>query len=281
MTAQAELVTAAELAPKPAKAPGVPTGQVLDALIAHYRKPGAPRDGEILITEAETPAGGRRCDLIRVGMWRSRGTGIDGHEIKVSRSDWLRELDDPAKAEAWWPYVSRWWVVAPPGIVADGELPDGWGLMELPARGRRFKVRAPAATKEPRLTVGLMVELMRRADNARLAELDQLRQRHRGDLLKQRDQARAEHAEQSLPFDTKRRLELLDKVEKALGMRLDAYGDWNADRITRIGAEELAKFLQDAAAHVSAQRRAAEVERLRRELLGEARRTVMALERDQ
>src|SRR6267154_1233957 len=113
----------------------VRTADVLKALISHYRKPGEARSGEILVTEAESPTGQRRCDLIRVGMWRSRGTGIDGHEIKVSRSDWLRELDDPAKAEAWWPYCTRWWVVAPPGIVRYGELPQSWGLMELPKSG--------------------------------------------------------------------------------------------------------------------------------------------------
>jgi len=91
---QAQLPAAA---PRPV---GPTTAQVLAALIRHYRKPGEARSGEILITEPQAPGSSRRCDLLRVGMWASRGTGIDVHEVKVSRADWLRELDDPAKAEA-------------------------------------------------------------------------------------------------------------------------------------------------------------------------------------
>src|ERR1039457_7550341 len=101
-----------------------------------------------------------------VGMMTNLPPAVFG--VDLSRSDWLRELDDPAKAEAWWPYCNRFWITAPPGIIVPAELPEGWGLMELPSNGRRFKVKVAAGSKVPKLTTALMVELLRRADNARL-----------------------------------------------------------------------------------------------------------------
>ena len=53
-----------------------------------------------------------------------------------------------------------------PGPSPPPSLPEGWGLMELPASGRRFKIRVPAETrKDITLTVPLLVELLRRAPN--------------------------------------------------------------------------------------------------------------------
>jgi hypothetical protein len=241
----------------------VNTSAVLDALIRHYRKPGTERDGEVLIPEPQAPGSMRRCDLLRVGMWASRGTGIDVHEIKVSRSDWLRELDDPAKAEAWWPYCNRFWLVAPPGIVAAGELPKGWGLLEIPASGRRFKVRTKAASKEARLTVALLIELLRRADNQRLGEMDQLRSQHRDDLREAQREWRLEQAQREIPYEIRERLKLLEKVEAVIGLKLDKWEGWPALPPTNITPAELGAFLSDCAGHVTAQRRAGQAERAR------------------
>jgi len=86
----------------------------------------------------------RTADFIAMDLWVSGGLEIHGHEVKVSRSDWLRELKEPEKAAEFIPYVNRWWLVVPdPVIVGLGELPDGWGLMAM--RGGRLAVieRAP------------------------------------------------------------------------------------------------------------------------------------------
>lgn len=241
------------------------TGQVYDALVKHYRKPGTPRDGEVLIPEPQAPGTQRRCDLVRISMWLSRGTGIDAHEIKVTRSDWLRELDDPAKAEAWWPYCTRWWLVTPPGLVHDGELPAGWGLMELPKSGRRFKVRVQAAAKDPTITTALLVELLRRADNARLAELDTLRSKHADDLRAAVDKIRAEQDRTTLDRQTSDRLRLLEQLEAAIGMRLDHYG-WDDQKLPKVEPGELAAALADVRDHVTITRRREETDRYLREL---------------
>jgi hypothetical protein len=86
----------------------------------------------------------RTIDALAMSLWPSRGLELHGHEIKVSRSDWLREMKDPAKAEAFARLVDRWWlVVGGDSIVKDGELPPTWGLMVASGRGLRVKVQAP------------------------------------------------------------------------------------------------------------------------------------------
>lgn len=201
------------------------TREIYDALCVHYRKPGAPRDGEILIPEVAAPGSDRRADLVRVATWRSRGLGIDVHEIKVSRTDWLRELDDPGKAEPWWPYCSRFWITAPDRVVKPEELPDGWGLMTPPTRAdrRRFTTVVKPAARTPQLTVELLVTLLARADNIRLAEMDQLRAEHRADKARAAEEARRGVAINGLPASVRNRLELLDKLETDLGADLSDY----------------------------------------------------------
>lgn len=78
----------------------------------------------------------RICDYMALDLWpggygpNRTGPMLHGHEVKVSRSDWLTELRDPEKAEAFRRYTDYWWlVVSDPKIIHPGELPDGWGLM--------------------------------------------------------------------------------------------------------------------------------------------------------
>lgn len=91
----------------------------------------------------------RICDFIAVSMHAAPYVAgqpsvqppiYHGHEVKVSRSDWLRELADPSKAETFAQHMHHWWLVATPGVVRD-DLPDGWGLLVLQSNGRLRKVK--------------------------------------------------------------------------------------------------------------------------------------------
>lgn len=74
----------------------------------------------------------RTADFIAMDMWPSRGLALHGHEVKVTRSDWLSELRTPEKAQEFIPYMTYWWLVtSDPTIVVKGELPEGWGLMTV------------------------------------------------------------------------------------------------------------------------------------------------------
>lgn len=93
----------------------------------------------------------RICDYMAMDLWTGygtlRGPKLHGHEVKVSRSDWLTELRDPDKAEAFRRYCDFWWlVVSDKDIVKTGELPEGWGLMV--AHGRSVRVVTPAPLNE-------------------------------------------------------------------------------------------------------------------------------------
>lgn len=88
----------------------------------------------------------RTADFIAMDLWPSKGLALHGHEIKVSRADWLRELKDPSKAAEFTPYVNHWWVVIPDAaMVRAGELPGDWGLLAMRS-GRLTVIR-----KAPRL----------------------------------------------------------------------------------------------------------------------------------
>lgn len=108
----------------------------------------------------------RTIDALAMSLWPSRGLEIHGHEIKVSRADWLRELKDPAKAEAFARHVDRWWlVVSDTTIVKEGELPPTWGLMVATGRGLVVRVQAPElpATDAPWMPRSFLAALLRSA----------------------------------------------------------------------------------------------------------------------
>jgi len=87
---------------------------------------------------AGTGARGRRriADAVTMGCWPSRGMQITGIEIKVSRSDWLREKNTPAKAEEIAAYCDRWALVSTKGVAAPKEVPHAWDWYEVSETGQ-------------------------------------------------------------------------------------------------------------------------------------------------
>ena len=155
------------------------TGELLGLLKRHYVKPGAPLPGGIFLPEVGWNGGnGGGCDAIWVGFTSSSGRILVGHELKVSRSDWLAELSKPGKADAWADQCHAWWlVVSDPAIVHEGELPAGWGLMS-PGRSRtRMQVHVNAERKpQDHQPSWLAVRsLMARQDTLRAAAIEQAR----------------------------------------------------------------------------------------------------------
>lgn len=94
----------------------------------------------------------RTADALVMGLWPSRGMELMGVEMKSSRSDWLAELKNPAKAETIAKYCDRWWVlVADAKFVQPGELPVTWGLLAPDKSGTKLRVvtEAPALEAAP------------------------------------------------------------------------------------------------------------------------------------
>lgn len=188
----------------------------------------------------------RRADAIAVNLWESRGLGIHGMEIKVSRQDWLRELRDPSKAEAIAKNCDHWWIVAPSGIVAKDELPPTWGLYSVDGRGLTCAVKAPKLPNEHVDGVRpFLASLLRRS--AQVLEED-LQRRVREETAAIRARAVEDAERQSR--ERNRHYELLkeqvDKFERASGVRITEYvGGRELGRavalVQLIGAEETFK----------------------------------------
>lgn len=122
---------------------------LLELLRARHTRSGNGGAGEYaFLTHVRNEAGfaaTRTLDALTVSLWPSRGMELHGYELKCSRSDWVRELREPAKAEAFIGRLDRFsLVIADASIVADGELPPTWGLVV--AKGKRL-VTAVAAPK--------------------------------------------------------------------------------------------------------------------------------------
>lgn len=87
------------------------------------------------------------ADALAMSLWPSRGLDLTGIEIKRDRRDWLRELNNPAKAEAIAQYCEYWFIaVTNDEIVKLEELPKGWGL--LVARGSKLVVAKDAPKRK-------------------------------------------------------------------------------------------------------------------------------------
>lgn len=106
---------------------------------------------------------GRQMDAFAMGLWPSRGLARHGFEIKVSRADWLKELKQPHKAEAFARFCHYWWIAVPEAteIVMDLELPDGWGLLEVKG-GKVWTVRDAPRREAQDLTIDFIAALLRR-----------------------------------------------------------------------------------------------------------------------
>lgn len=106
------------------------------------------------------------ADFIAIDKYAST-QAMHGHEVKVSRSDWLTELRDPTKAERIKRHCDYWWlVVSDASIVRPEELPEGWGLMVKAGDKLRAKIKAPKLDPEPLtldFTAGLAAAVQRTA----------------------------------------------------------------------------------------------------------------------
>ena len=236
------------------------TAELNDLLHAHFIRPedrlNQAGAGAVYLTEVTAPGNsGRRADAVHIGLWQSRGAGrIDVCELKVSRADFRRELDKPQKAEAWWPYSTTFCIVSPGvHITPPDELPAGWGLMVPNPRGRRFKTIVKPAEREPKLTIDLLMTLLKNTETTRVNDLRRQEQQMREQHYQKVQEVRRERGMVS-PKDVKR-LDLLERLEKAMDMELGEYA-WRDQLEPEQAAEGLAAFMRGHAARQQARQTA-------------------------
>lgn len=155
-----------DIEPEPPQSEPAPAGpalalterEMLDLLHQRFgftsRNGGVPKPRYVCAEHVRAESGfdQRTLDFIAVDTWRSGNLAIHGAEVKVSRSDWLRELKDPHKSEPFLAWTTHFWLAVPDAaIVRDGELPPGWGL--LAARATRAGAQLVARVTAPRRAV--------------------------------------------------------------------------------------------------------------------------------
>jgi hypothetical protein len=117
------------------------------ALRSHFHAP-----EWVLLPQVRNAAGfsaTRTADALAMSVWPSRGLHMYGIEIKVSRGDWLRELKNPKKSDDIAQFCDFWFIAAGhESVVADGELPPGWGLLVPGKKPNSLKVAAAPAKIE-------------------------------------------------------------------------------------------------------------------------------------
>jgi hypothetical protein len=91
----------------------------------------------------------RTADAIVASVYPSRGLWLAGIEIKVTKTDWRKELRDPDKSEDIRRFCKYWYVASPSGIVPEGEMPEDWGLIYVRADGAQIVKPASSTRCEP------------------------------------------------------------------------------------------------------------------------------------
>ena len=150
---------------------------MLDHLHSRYGRLGGNGVRYVCAEHVRSQAGfdAPRCaDMIVQDLWFSKGLELIGHEVKVTRSDWVAELKDPEKAEAFRRHLHRWYLVVPDRSIVRDDLPVGWGLMALRA-GKLWVVRpAPLMVPEPMpatMTAALLRAVAKTAERRAVRDL--------------------------------------------------------------------------------------------------------------
>lgn len=122
--------------------------------------------GRVLHLDDEWLSANRRIDFFALNTWPSNHYERVACEVKVSRSDFLRELDEPTKRRGAELLSHRFYFATPSGMVRPEEIPSGCGLIEVNGAGTHIRKQAPK--REPYdMPVGFVASLLRVASEQR------------------------------------------------------------------------------------------------------------------
>lgn len=106
------------------------SAHIIQSLSAKYKLP-----EYAFLTEVRNSVGFssrvRTADAMAMSLWPSRGLYMTGFEVKVSRADWKKELEQPQKAEELARFCKMWFIACPDKMIDKDEVPLGWGLIHV------------------------------------------------------------------------------------------------------------------------------------------------------
>lgn len=166
----------------------------------------------------------RRLDVMVLDCYASNGFRIDGIEIKVSKADLKRELEDPEKHVAFFDVIDYYTLACPKGVADMRVIPPKWGVMQINENGTTRYIRKPIALHDnkPRAVPrGFLASIVRSIQGREPATKE---------LQAQYDLGRKDEREaQERHFDYQRSRVLKQaedlKLYEDLKMRLHLWGD--------------------------------------------------------
>lgn len=168
----------------------------------------------------------RRIDAVAVGIWRSVGRDISGFELKVSRSDWLREVKQVDKADPFIKVCDFFWLVTADEKIAKlNEIPACWGWMSATKHGLR--VQRPA-TRLPgsgdTVPVNFMLGILRLLQDNLVNSADvQTHIASRLSDMKERQATEIAHATRRIQSALDNKCLEIEAFEKASGIKFSSY----------------------------------------------------------
>lgn len=132
----------------------ITTEDVIDAIYMRHN----PREGWVVVDEVKVSTGigfgvskyfdvqnhdlDQRIDVFAINTWPSRGFLRVAYEVKVSRSDFLKEMADSNKRKTAMNLSNEFYFAAPSGVIGNSDLPKECGLIEMDEYGIARKTKA-------------------------------------------------------------------------------------------------------------------------------------------
>lgn len=181
-------------------------------------------DGYAILWEVGNATGAhchRHADALVMSLWPSRGLTLQGFELKCSRTDWLKELKDPEKADAIARYCHGWSVVVTDQkIIQPGELPSTWGLWILDAAGELKMVKMATENQHQiPLDWRFMAAVLRQAGNHEKSLTQEERQIIERDVRNE-EQAESRISNAALLKKIEEQAESIQRFERETGLSI-------------------------------------------------------------
>lgn len=159
----------------------------------------------------------RHADAVAVNAYPSKGFEVRGFEIKVSKSDLKKELENGIKSDEIARFCDYWFLVVPKGLADGFTLPPTWGVIEYCDSGLREKARAEKLPRtEP--TIGFLCAMLRGRERVVLESANQLTA-EREEQIRQQTLWRVKNSEAELKGLRTR----LAEIKDATGISLDSW----------------------------------------------------------
>lgn len=216
----------------------------------------AKYSGQAWATLPQVPDGtggtkSRTADALAMSLWPSQGLHLHGFEIKVSRSDWQREIQDPSKADTFASRCDFWWIVAPEGVVQLAEMPGSWGLLSPTRNGCGLTVkkgaeRRPSPEAIDRPFLAAMFRALHRdlpGKKELIEEYERGYKECRERLTGSREAEKHAHKLQE-DWKLKKLRESVEAFEKISGIKIDEYNGCRiGDLVMAVDAARIASIL--------------------------------------